>query len=135
MIVKNVWTDDLEIFINELLYRLCKENISYVYIPESKELHYGGYIYRFHQRRSHQMTLRGIINKREYFNNILSDPKWFPKFKEVELIDSNDLGIDLYEDFSRPTNNRYDIKNNNHQTNMVLKRSQKHICNVHRKLQ
>lgn len=134
MIVKSVMVNNLKLFIEELLKELCKNNIQYVYIPESHELHYDKYIYKFYPIEiDNKITLRGLIN-RKYISFLLEDDiKWVPETHNVELLDSCEDERSEYEENRDIINNSHNIKYKNHQTNMILKRNRKQNCNGHRK--
>ena len=48
MRVKNIFVNDIELFIDELIRELIKNEISYVQIDN--EIHFDGYIYRFYEK-------------------------------------------------------------------------------------
>ncbi len=49
MIVKNIKTNNKNLIIDLIIKELCENNISYVYIKDSSELHFNDYIFRFYE--------------------------------------------------------------------------------------
>lgn len=47
MIVRSIEINNKDTYIDLVIKELCKNNISYVYVKESNELHFDNYIFRF----------------------------------------------------------------------------------------
>ena len=107
MIIKNLYIlNDREDFINMFLKELCKENISFIYIKETNELHFNNYIIRFIsiEKYSKQIIYENIFN-------LLTDNNFY---SNIDLFDISDNNIEY---------NKYllNLKQENINTNIKFK--------------
>ena len=107
MIVKCFLVNELEELINYIINYFCKNNISYIYIKETQELHFDKYIFKFFTKN----ILFEFMNMNEHpfpSNELLSLE---PQEEIVKLKDTN-----------RKKYNYNNIVEHNKETNMKLKK-------------
>lgn len=80
MIVKNIKTNNKNLIIDLIIKELCENNISYVYIKDSSELHFNDYIFRFYENF--------------FIYSRIEAPIW--KAKEVQEKQKNDSNKNLF---------------------------------------
>ncbi len=107
MITKYFLVNDLEEITNTIIKKLCQNNIPYVYIKESNELHFDKYIFKF-------------FTKNILFEFISMNEEPFPSNEllsltlEEEIIELDDTNTKKY--------NYNNIIKHNKETNMKLKK-------------
>ena len=107
MIVKCFLVSELEELINYIINYFCKNNISYIYIKETQELHFDKYIFKFFTKKE---IFKYIVEKEQ---TILFDEIISVEPKDTKSI-SNNTNTKKY--------NNNDIFKYNKETNIKLKK-------------
>lgn len=107
MIVKCFLVNELEELINYIINYFCKNNISYIYIKETQELHFDKYIFKF-------------FTKKEIFKYIIEKEKLISSHDIISL-DPEDV-ISVSNNINTKKYNNNDIFKYNKTTNIKLKK-------------
>ena len=113
MRVKNIFVNDIELFIDKLIRELIKNEISYVQIDN--EIHFGGYIYRFYEK----VDICSLINL-DLLEGPLNSKRNF--FISIEDLNSKDKYISNKNPYSF---NKKLIKIQNKNNNRLINTSRK----------
>ena len=116
MIIKNLYIiNNSEYFINNILKELCENNISYLYIKDTNELHFNKYIIRFITKENF-IDIKNQIN----YDDLLF--KIFEIAKDNKILLDNE-SYDTYDltNLKERKNYLLNIKLENQNTNIKLK--------------
>jgi len=122
MIIKNIILPN-ENYLDKTLKILCKNNISFVYIKEDKELHFDNFIVRF-------LFINKLINKFNF------DPLYEITNDIFSLLDNNEKQeyFDCIDNKNYNQLKKDDYKRNSNLVNIELKNNSKKIKTLKKQL-
>lgn len=116
MIIKNLYIiNNSEYFINNIIKELCENNISYLYIKDTNELHFNKYIIRFITKENF-IDIKNQINYDDLLFKIFEIAKDNKTLLDNESYDTYDLN-----NLKEHKNYLLNIKLKNQNTNIKLK--------------